>query len=88
MVKYKDGEKKIVVPPNLDSSDTWSASKTELKPGAAILIVTAAEEAGRHARGKPRQRRPRRRRAELASCSGEETGGGPDGPPPAFSAER
>ena len=69
MVKYKDGEKKIVVPPNLELQRYVVGERGELKPGAAILIVSAAEEAGRHAGSKPRQRRPRRGRAELTPAA-------------------
>lgn len=43
MVKYKDGEKKIVVPPGLDIQQYVAGEKRELKPGAAILIVAAAK---------------------------------------------
>ncbi len=43
MVKYKDGEKKIVVPPGLDIQQYVVGEKSELKPGAAILIVAAAK---------------------------------------------
>ena len=76
MVKYKDGEKKIVVPPNLELQRYVVGERSELKPGAAISDRQRGEEAGRHARSKPRQRRPRRDRAELASGSREKTGGG------------
>jgi len=43
MVKYKDGEKKIVVPPNLELQRYVVGDKAELKPGAAILIVSAVK---------------------------------------------
>jgi hypothetical protein len=43
MVKYKDGEKKIVVPPGLDIQQYVVGEKSELKPGAAILITAAAK---------------------------------------------
>ena len=43
MVKYKDGEKKIVVPPNLEIQQYVVGERSELKPGAAILIVAAAK---------------------------------------------
>lgn len=41
MVKYKDGEKKIIVPPGLDIQQYVVGERSELKPGAAILIVAA-----------------------------------------------
>jgi hypothetical protein len=43
MVKYKDGEKKIIVPPGLDIQQYVVGEKGELKPGAAILITAAAK---------------------------------------------
>ena len=55
MVKYKDGEKKIVVPPDAVILAYAVGDKAELKPGAHIAIVRAREEAGRLARGQPRQ---------------------------------
>jgi len=43
MVKYKDGEKKIIVPPGLDIQQYVVGEKSELKPGAAILITAATK---------------------------------------------
>jgi hypothetical protein len=43
MVKYKGGEKKIVIPPGLPIQMYVMGDKSELKPGAAILIVSAAK---------------------------------------------
>jgi len=43
MVKYKDGEKKIIVPPTLDIQQYVVGDRAELKPGAAILIVAATK---------------------------------------------
>ena len=43
MVKYKDGEKKIVIPPGLDIQQYVVGDKSELKPGAAISIVSAVK---------------------------------------------
>ena len=43
MVKYKDGEKKIIVPPALEIQQYVVGDKTELKPGANILITAAAK---------------------------------------------
>ena len=40
-VKYKDGEKKVIVPPGLDIQQYVVGEKSELKPGAAILITAA-----------------------------------------------
>jgi hypothetical protein len=41
MVKYKDGEKKIVVPPDAIIRAYVVGDKSELKPGARIAIVRA-----------------------------------------------
>ncbi|HEX9071655.1 MAG TPA: hypothetical protein VF852_06860 [Pseudolabrys sp.] len=41
MVKYKDGEKKIVVPPDAIIRAYVVGDKSELKPGARITIVRA-----------------------------------------------
>ena len=41
VVKYKDGEKKIVVPPSLELQRYVVGERGELKPGAAISIVSA-----------------------------------------------
>jgi hypothetical protein len=43
MVKYKDSEKKIVVPPGLEIQQYVVGERSELKPGAAILIVAAVK---------------------------------------------
>ena len=42
-VKYRDGEKKIIIPPNLAIQQYVAGDKSELKPGADILIVSAAK---------------------------------------------
>ena len=42
-VKYKDGEKKIIVPPGLAIQQYVVGERAELKPGAAILIVAATK---------------------------------------------
>jgi hypothetical protein len=44
-VKYKDGEKKIIVPPEAVIRAYMVGSKDELKPGANIMIVNAAKNA-------------------------------------------
>ena len=41
MVKYKDGEKKVIIPPNLPIQAYVVGERSELKPGAAISIVNA-----------------------------------------------
>ena len=41
LVKYKDGEKKVVVPPETPIVAFVSADKSELKPGAKIIIFGA-----------------------------------------------
>ena len=42
-VKYKDGEKKIIIPPGLAIQQYVVGDRSELKPGANILIVNAAK---------------------------------------------
>jgi hypothetical protein len=42
-VKYKDGEKKVVVPPETPIVAFVSGDKTELKPGAKIIIFGATK---------------------------------------------
>jgi hypothetical protein len=42
-VKYKGGEKKIVIPPGLSIQAYVVGDKSELKPGAHILIVSATK---------------------------------------------
>jgi outer membrane lipoprotein SlyB len=44
-VKYKDGEKKVVVPPNTPIVAYAAGEKSELKPGAQILINGAVKQA-------------------------------------------
>ncbi len=44
MVKYKDGEKKIVVPPDAPIVKYVPGNKDELKPGAKIFIVAAIKQ--------------------------------------------
>jgi Domain of unknown function (DUF5666) len=43
-LKYKDGEKKIVVPANTPIVSYLSGDKTELKPGAKIFIAAATKQ--------------------------------------------
>jgi hypothetical protein len=45
MVKYKDGEKKVVVPPNTPIVAYAPGDKSELKPGAQIIIFGATKQA-------------------------------------------
>ena len=44
MVKYKDGEKKIIVPPNATIVAYAPGDKSELKPGAQIIIFGATKQ--------------------------------------------
>jgi Domain of unknown function (DUF5666) len=44
-VKYKDGEKKIIIPPDAVIRAYMVGSKDELKPGANIMIVRATKNA-------------------------------------------
>jgi hypothetical protein len=41
LVKYKDGEKKVVVPPDTPIVAFVAGEKSELKPGAKIIIFSA-----------------------------------------------
>jgi hypothetical protein len=43
LVKYKDGEKKVVVPPDTPIVTFVVGDKSELKPGAKIIIFGAAK---------------------------------------------
>jgi hypothetical protein len=43
-VKYKDGEKKIIVPPDVPIVSFVPSEKAELKPGAAIFIAAAKQQ--------------------------------------------
>ena len=45
MVKYKDGEKKVTVPPNATIVAYAPGDKSELKPGAQIIIFGATKQA-------------------------------------------
>ena len=42
-LKYKDGEKKIIVPPDCPIVSYSPADKGELKPGAAVAIIRAVK---------------------------------------------
>jgi hypothetical protein len=44
-VKYKDGEKKVIVPPNTAIVAYSPGNKSELKPGAHVIIIAAAKQA-------------------------------------------
>jgi hypothetical protein len=44
MVKYKDGEKKVVVPPNTPIVAFAPGQKDELKPGAPVIVFTATKQ--------------------------------------------
>ena len=43
IVKYKDGEKKIVIPPDAIIRAYMVGDKSEIKPGAHIAIVRAVK---------------------------------------------
>ena len=45
MVKYKDGEKKVIVPPNTPIVAYAPGNKSELKPGAQVIIFGATKQA-------------------------------------------
>jgi hypothetical protein len=44
MVKYKDGEKKVIVPPETPIVAYTPGNKDELKPGAQIIIMGATKQ--------------------------------------------
>jgi hypothetical protein len=44
-VKYKDGEKKVIVPPNTPVVRFVPGTKADLKPGAQFFIVAATKQA-------------------------------------------
>jgi hypothetical protein len=44
MVKYPDGEKKVIVPPNTNIVAMAPGSKADLKPGAAFIIMAAQKQ--------------------------------------------
>jgi len=44
-VKYKDGEKKVIVPPNTPIVASAAGDKTELKPGTHMIIHGATKQA-------------------------------------------
>ena len=62
-VKYKDGEKKVIVPPDAVIRAYVVGSKDELKPGANVDDRQGDQEPGRHLRGRSGERRTRRHRA-------------------------
>jgi hypothetical protein len=43
MLKYKDGEKKIIVEPNTNIITSVNGDKTDLKPGAKVAIANAVK---------------------------------------------
>jgi hypothetical protein len=43
LVKYKDGEKKVVVPPDTPIVAFLAGDKSELKPGAKVIIFSAVK---------------------------------------------
>jgi outer membrane lipoprotein SlyB len=64
VVKYKDGEKKVIVPPGTPVVAFTPGSKDDLKPGAMMIIMGAQKKAaGRFAYGASNQCRPRWRRS-------------------------
>ena len=70
-LKYKDGEKKIMVTPQTVIVTYVPGNKDELKPGAKIFIAGAQQEGRRHARSRLHLGRPRRRHAADVSGSAE-----------------
>src|SRR3954471_11184313 len=74
LVKYKDGEKKVVVPPDTPIVAFVAGDKSELKPGAKIIIFGATKkedgtlEAARVNVGRDGLRRRCERSEGLGSC--------------------
>jgi len=44
MVKYPEGEKKVIIPPNTNIVAMAPGSKADLKPGAAFIIMAAQKQ--------------------------------------------
>ena len=44
MVKYPEGEKKVIVPPNTNIVAMAPGGKADLKPGAAFIIMAAQKQ--------------------------------------------
>jgi len=44
MVKYKDGEKKVIVPPNTPIVSFTPGSKADLKPGAQMIVIAGQKQ--------------------------------------------
>jgi hypothetical protein len=59
-LKYKDGEKKIIVTPQTVIVTYVPGDKSELKSGAKIFRCRRRQERGRHARSRLHLGRPRR----------------------------
>ena len=43
LVKYKDGEKKVVVPPDTPVVTFVASDRSEIKPGAKLIIFAATK---------------------------------------------
>ena len=63
LVKYKDGEKKVVVPPDTPIVTFVAGDKSEVKAGRQDHHLRRGEEGRRRAGSQPRQCRPRRHHA-------------------------
>ena len=62
-VKYKDGDKKIIVTPDVPIVRYEVVDLSALKPGVAFSVLAAVKDARRQLRHQAHQCRPRRRRA-------------------------
>ena len=60
MVKYKDGEKKVIISKDTPVVAYAPSEMSEVKPGAQIIIFGCAETGRRHLLGAGHQYRPRR----------------------------
>ena len=66
MLKYKDGEKKIIVPPEAIIQRNVAGQRERPEAGRRRHDQRRDPEAGRHVRNGARQRRPRRLRAAIS----------------------
>ena len=65
MVKYKDGEKKVIISKDTPVVAYAPSEMSEVKPGAQIIIFAAQKQARRHLLGAGHQYRPWRNAADV-----------------------
>jgi len=66
VVRYKDGEKKIIIPPIVADRSLRNRRQGRSQDRREVHRAVSDQEAGRHAGGEPYQRRSRWRRAAIA----------------------